>query len=58
MCPRSALGIEDDAKDIIERHLHEIRKDSEKPLKIKDLLEFDPAKKKLRSWLTAADNFV
>ena len=52
------LAIEDDAKEIIEGHLRELRKDTVKPPKIKDLIVFDPAKQKLRSWLTAADNFV
>jgi hypothetical protein len=52
------LEIEDDAKRIIEGHLRELKKDAIKPPKIKDLVVFDPAKQKLRSWLTAADNFV
>jgi hypothetical protein len=53
-----SLEIEDDAKKIIEGHLRELKKDTVKPPKIKDLIVFDPAKQKLRSWLTAADNFV
>jgi hypothetical protein len=52
------LAIEDDAKEIIEGHLRELRRDTLKPPKIKDLVVFDPSKQKLRSWLTAADNFV
>ena len=53
-----SLEIEDDAKKIIEGHLRELKKDTVKPPKIKDLITFDPNKQKLRSWLTAADNFV
>jgi len=52
------LEIEDDAKGIIEGHLRELKRDTIKPPKIKDLVVFDPSKQKLRSWLTAADNFV
>jgi hypothetical protein len=52
------LAIEDDAKEIIEGHLRELKKDAVKPPKLKDLVVFDPSKQKLRSWLTAADNFV
>jgi len=53
-----SLAIEDDAKEIIEGHLRELKRDATRPLKLKDLEVFDPTKKKLRSWLTAADNFV
>ena len=52
------LEIEDDARKIIENHLRELKRDTAKPPKIKDLIVFDPNKQKLRSWLTAADNFV
>jgi hypothetical protein len=52
------LSIEDDVKEIIEGHLRELKKDTVKPPKIKDLVVFDPSKQKLRSWLTVADNFV
>ena len=52
------LAIEDDARGIIEGHLRELKRDAVRPLKLKDLEVFDPDKKKLRSWLTAADNFV
>jgi hypothetical protein len=52
------LSLEDGDKEIIEGHLREIKNETVKPPKIKDLITFDPARQKLRGWLTAADNFV
>jgi hypothetical protein len=52
------LTIEDDAREVIKSHLRELKRETARPLKIKDLIVFDPAKQKLRGWLTAADNFV
>jgi hypothetical protein len=52
------LSLEDGDREIIEGHLREIRGETTKPPKIKDLITFEPSKQKLRGWLTAADNFV
>ena len=52
------LSLEEGDREIIEGHLREIRGETAKPPKIKDLITFEPSKQKLRGWLTAADNFV
>lgn len=52
------LALEDGDREIIEGHLREIRGETTKPPKIKDLITYEPSKQKLRGWLTAADNFV
>ena len=52
------LSLEEGDREIIEGHLREIRGETVKPPKIKDLITFEPNKQKLRGWLTAADNFV
>ena len=54
----NGLSLEDGDREIIEGHLREIRGETAKPPKIKDLITFEPSKQKLRGWLTAADNFV
>ena len=52
------LSLEEGDREVIEGHLREIRGETTKPPKIKDLITFEPSKQKLRGWLTAADNFV
>jgi len=52
------LSLEDGDREVIEGHLREIRGETVKPPKIKELITFEPSKQKLRGWLTAADNFI
>ena len=58
MLTLNELSLEEGDREIIEGHLREIRGETRKPPKIKDLITFEPSKQKLRGWLTAADNFV
>lgn len=58
MSALDVLSLEEGDREVIEGHLREIRGETTKPPKIKDLITFEPSKQKLRGWLTAADNFV